>query len=138
MNFFITIVLIADNQACQILGSCVFFLQRLFKDNVYAERIDSPEELHIRALALITPQILRIVHLQTVNRVGQCITQVQGVISNHCFKYKILYILKNKYLFAFILLKYTVITSFLAVKSLGKLFGNEISAVVAHGKRKRS
>lgn len=48
----------------------------IVKNHVYAERLHSLEELHNhvrRAIALITPQILRKVHLETVNRAHHCI-----------------------------------------------------------------
>lgn len=60
------------------LTPCDFFLWGFVKDHVYAERVHSLEELQNRvrrAIALITPQMLRKVHLETVNRARHCIAQ---------------------------------------------------------------
>lgn len=90
MNFLRNIFngLIANNSATPWparspdLTPCDFFLWEFVKDHVYAERVHSLEELQNRVrracfclLALITPQMLRKVHLATVNRARHCIAQ---------------------------------------------------------------
>lgn len=67
------------------LTPCDFFLWGFIKDNVYAERVHSLEELKNRvrrAIALITPQMLAKVHLETIKRARVCMAQEGGHIEH--------------------------------------------------------